>query len=171
MKRTISAVRGIFVVGSVIGLLVLAALPASADVGGSVRGGGAGTLAGGPFAGDRVQIEITARHGTDGDVTGRFHFAHHRASGELAAELSGVVTCLAVGDGAAHATGIVTDGQVREAPGFNPGGQTVAISILEGTPDQAGFDLSFFPGPHTIPTCETVTPFVSIDSGNFTVSA
>jgi hypothetical protein len=69
-------------------------------------------------------------------------------------------------------SGTITGGEVTEAPGFDPAGQTFAATILDGaTGDAAGLDLSFFGGAHTIPACEQVPAYLTIDEGAFSVSA
>jgi len=150
------------------------ASPAQATTGGSVRGGGSGTFPAtfGPIAGDRLHIEITATTLPNGTVHGAFQMLHRHLDGSTAAEMHGVVTCLRVTGTQASVSGTITGGKVTEAPGFDPAGQTFAVTIVDGaTGDAAGLDLSFFGGPHTVPACEQVPTYLAIDEGAFSVTA
>ena len=146
--------------------------PAQATTGASVRGGGSGTFPGafGPIAGDRLHVEITATRLPNGAVLGAFQMLHRHVDGSVAAEMHGVVTCLSVSGAQASVSGTITGGKVTEAPGFDPAGQTFAVTVLDGaTRDTAGLDLSFFGGAHTIPACEQVPTYLTIDEGAFSV--
>ena len=61
----------------------------------SVTAGGAGLLPARfeEFAGDRVQLEVTAQQRPDGSPQGRLSYVHHNAPGVLARG-RGIVTCL-----------------------------------------------------------------------------
>jgi hypothetical protein len=159
----------------VIAIALLTAVPAHASSAqASVTGGGSGLLPAlfGPLAGDRMHIELSARTLPTGATAGRFHLVHQRRDGGIAADLAGTVTCLVAAGGQVSVTGTITSGRVTEARGFDPTGQTVAITVVDGGQhDAAGLDLSFFGGPHEIAPCQAVSPYMSIDEGNFTVAA
>jgi hypothetical protein len=160
-------------VAAVLAIALLAAAPASAAGGASVRGGGSGLLPDffGQLAGDRLHVELVAHTSASGGTTGRFHLAHQRHDGGIAAELSGTVTCMVSADGQASVTGTITSGHLAEAPGFDPAGQVVAITVVDrGQEDEVGVDLSFFGTPHAIAPCEPVFPYLAIDEGNFTTA-
>ncbi len=82
------------------------AAPAVASTQPSVTAGGAVVLPAGfdEFAGDHVQLHVTARQHPDGTVHGRFSIVHHRPPG-VWARASGTITCLAVNGSRAVATG------------------------------------------------------------------
>lgn len=139
----------------------------------SVAGGGSGTLPSffGPIAGDTLHVELTARVLPDGRTQGRFHLSHVSKDGGLVADFSGTVSCLVVSGAQASATGTIDNGREADASGFDPSGQTVAITIVDvGTSDRAGVDLSFFGAPHEIGPCAAVPPYLEIDEGNYAVS-
>ena len=144
--------------------------PAHATTGASVRGGGSGTFPAtfGSIAGDRLHLEISATTLPDGTVHGAFQLLHRHVDGSTAAELHGVVSCLSVSGTQASASGTITGGKVNAALGFDPAGQTFAVTIVDGA---AGLDLSFFGGPHTIPPCEQVPTYLAIDEGGFSIAA
>ena len=148
--------------------------PAHATTGASVRGGGSGTFPAtfGSIAGDRLHLEISATTLPDGTVHGTFQLLHRHVDGSTAAELHGVVSCLSVSGTQASASGTITGGKVNAALGFDPAGQTFAVTIVDGAAgDTAGLDLSFFGGAHTIPACEQVPTYLAIDEGAFSIDA
>jgi hypothetical protein len=135
----------------------------------SVVGAGSGVLpaAFGPLAGDRLHVSLTVQ----GSSPGRFQILHEGKDGGVKAKLTGTIDCVTVSGTTAYVSGTITQGRVTEAPGFDPAGQTAAITVADnGTADQAGVDLSFFGSPHSIAPCEAVYPYMAIDRGNFTVS-
>jgi hypothetical protein len=139
---------------------------------GSVTGGGSGTFPDGfgTITGDRLSIELTAQVLPSGATLGRFHMMHVSKDGVVMADLSGTLDCMVVSNGSASASGTITTGFVADPPGFNPAGQTAAFTIVDqGSSDLAGVDLSFFGGPHAVPPCENVAPYLVIDRGGFTV--
>jgi hypothetical protein len=135
----------------------------------AVVGAGSGALpaAFGPLTGDRIHVSLTVQ----GSNQGRFQILHEGKDGGVKAELTGTIDCVTVSGTTANVTGTITQGRVTEAPGFDPAGQTAAITVVDnGTADQAGVDLSFFGSPHSIAPCEAVYPYMAIDRGNFSVS-
>ena len=153
--------------------LVVAA-PAQATTGVSVRGGGSGTFPAGfgAITGDRLHIEVSARTLASGTAIGTVQVVHQHDAGALVAQLHGTVTCLQVSGTTAWVSGTVTGGKIAEAPGFDPTGQTFAITIQDqGSSDAAGLDLSFFGGPHAVPACEHVPAYLSIDEGSYAVGS
>lgn len=135
---------------------------------GSVTGGGSGTFPDGfgTITGDRLSIELTARVLPNGGTTGRFHMLHRSKDGVVMADLSGTLDRVEVSNGQASVSGAITAGFVADPAGFNPAGQTAAFTIVDqGSSDMAGVDLSFFGGPHAIPPCESVAPYLVIDRG------
>jgi hypothetical protein len=157
-----------------VAIALLTAVPAFASSAGvSMTGGGSGILPDffGPIAGDRLHVEFTARSLPDGTAVGRFHLVHQRRDGGIAADLAGTLDCLVSSNGQVSVTGSITSGHLPEQPGFDPVGQTVAITVVDqGLSDAVGVDLSFFGSPHTIAPCQAVYPYLSIDEGNFTVA-
>lgn len=148
--------------------------PAHATTGGSVRGGGSGTFPAtfGSIEGDQLHLEISATTLPDGTVHGTFQMLHRHVDGSMAAEMHGVVSCLSVNATQVSASGRITGGRVTEAPGFDPAGQTFAVTIVhDAAGDAAGLDLSFFGGAHTIPACEQVPTYLAIDEGAFSIEA
>ena len=148
------------------------AAPAQATSTASVRGEGSGLFpaAFGTIAGDRLHIEVSARTLANGTTTGTVRVVHHHVGGPLVARLHGTVTCMQVDDATAWVSGTITGGKILESPGFDPTGQTFAITIQDhGSSDAAGLDLSFFGGPHTVPDCEHVPAYLQIDRGAFDV--
>jgi hypothetical protein len=166
--------RALLVVASV-AIFAMAAVPAQAAGGGAaVTGGGSGLFpaAFGSLAGDRLHIEVSAETMPGGSVAGVVHILHQHAGGGLFAELTGTVQCMRVEGSHAWVSGTLTAGRLAEAPRFDPTGQTFAVAVVDGgTGDAAGLDLSFFGGPHTVPNCEQVPTYLSIDRGNFSVSS
>jgi len=123
-----------------------------------VTGGGVGTIAGGPFDADTVQIEIGA---------GRFDIVHHSSQGGVFAHLQGYVDCTSDGGGTAVVTGVITAGV--DGLGVDPVGERVSIGIIDGAPETMALDVSFFSG-HTIPRCTSDPVLVlAVDSGRFTL--
>ena len=63
--------------------MLMAAAPAKASPQSSVTAGGAVELPAefGEFAGDHVQVHVTARQGPDGSAQGRFSIVHQRPPG------------------------------------------------------------------------------------------
>lgn len=155
---------------AVLPLIMLAAvfaIPALAASGPGVSGGGSGLEppeSGFP-PGTRHDIQIVAK-GLGTAAKGRFHFTHVEPTGETIAEFAGEVMCLVVDGDRAAVTGKITDGY---APGRDPRGETIALTIEDGVVDRVGFDLSFFPEDHTIAPCQSVEPFLEIDRGDFRV--
>jgi hypothetical protein len=139
-------------------------VPVSAAPPPSVAGGGAGFFApGGPFPGDRVQLELTAREGSGGSFTA----VHHLSSGGVFTYLVGSIDCLAVDGNIAVATGVITQGVA--GIGVDPVGTRVSFRITDSQPDVFDADLAFFSG-HDIAPC-TSDPILtwSVEQGNFTV--
>lgn len=64
-------------------------------------------------------------------------------------------------------TGTITGGRIKPAPDFDPTGHTMAITILDGAPDQVGFDVSFLRQPPEIQRCEAVPLLLELDRGDF----
>ena len=158
------------VVMAVILTAVLVSAPqALAAAPSSVVGAGSGVLpaAFGPLAGDRLHVALSA-----GDSKpSHFQILHENKDGGIRAELTGTVDCVNVSGTTAYVTGTITQGRVTEAPGFDPAGQTAAITVVDsGSSDQAGVDLSFFGTPHAIEPCQAVYPYMPIDRGNFNVT-
>jgi hypothetical protein len=134
---------------------------------GSVVGAGSGELPAsfGSLAGDRLHVALSGR-----GSTGRFQIVHEGKDGGVKADLSGTIDCISVSGTTAYVTGTITEGRVADAPGFDPAGQIAAITVVDqAATDQAGVDLSFFGGPHSIAPCQAVYPYMSIDRGNFSV--
>lgn len=148
-------------------LLVGFAAPAHARAAAAITGGGSGSFsADAPvFAGDRVQLEVTARE----SGSGRFNAIHLLASGGVFTRIEGVIDCLAVAGDVAIATGVVTAGVA--GTGVDPVGSRVSFTIVDGNPDVFAVDLAFFSG-HTIAPC-TSDPILSwsVEHGNFQIRA
>jgi hypothetical protein len=161
------------VASAFLALGVVTAAASAAPPSPSVTGSGNVVLPSGfpvaAFVGDTVQIELSARHLPDGSIQGEFNFHHHSRNGGLVADLHGTVTCLNVVGNRANATGIVDHGQLFLNPAFNPAGQVVALSAVDNDPDRVGFDLSFFPGPHSIAPCQPAPFLLPVASGNFEI--
>jgi hypothetical protein len=145
----------------------------AAPTGPSVTGSGTVVLPSGfpvpAFVGDHIQVELSARALPNGGVQGEFSLHHHSANGGLVAELHGKVTCLTIAGNRANATGVIGQGKLFENPTFNPAGQTAAVSVVDDSPDRLGFDLSFFPTPHAIATCQPAPLLLPLKAGNFTI--
>jgi hypothetical protein len=141
----------------------LAATPSDAGGGASASGGGAGFFAPDSpvFAGDRVQLELTAN-----EAGGRFNAVHHMSSAVFT-RISGDVDCLAVSGNVAVATGVITEGTA--GIGVDPVGTRVSLRITDGAPDVFEVDLAFFSG-HVIAPCSS-DPILtwSVQQGNFSV--
>jgi hypothetical protein len=162
MKKVVMAV----ILTAVLGVNAPQALAAAPS---SVVGAGSGVLPAGfgPFAGDRLHVALSTR----GSAPAHFQILHENKDGSIRAELTGTVDCISVSGTTACVTGTITQGRVTEAPGFDPAGQTAAITVVDaGTSDQAGVDLSFFGTPHAIAPCQAVYPYMSIDRGNLSVT-
>jgi hypothetical protein len=162
MKKVVMAV----ILTAILGVNAPLALAAGQS---SVVGAGSGVLPAGfgPFAGDRLHVALSA----GGSTPDHFQILHENKDGGIRAELTGTVDCISVSGTTAYVTGTITQGRVTEAPGFDPAGQTAAITVVDaGTSDQAGVDLSFFGSPHAIAPCQAVYPYMSIDRGNFNIT-
>ena len=145
-------------------LWLAAVAPVSAASAPSVTGGGAGFFApGGPFGGDRVQLELIAREGAGGSFTA----VHHLSSGGVFTYLVGSIDCLSVDGNVAVATGTVTQGVA--GIGVDPVGTRVSFRVTDSQPDVFDADLAFFSG-HDIAPC-TSDPILSwtVEQGNFAV--
>jgi len=156
-----------FVVGVVV--LAVAAAPVGAEAVPSVTGGGAAFFPDDSpiFAGDRVQLDLTARDLGGSAAKGRFAAIHHTAAGGVFTQLQGTVDCLAVDGDVAVATGVITHGFA--GIGVDPVGTRVSFEITDGEPDVFAVDLEFFSG-HTIAPCssEPILTFTA-EQGNYTV--
>lgn len=153
-------------VGAAISLALVSPVFAAAprDSGSSAVGSGAGFFAvdAPVFAGDRVQLEITARDSSGG----RFNAVHLTSSGVFT-RISGSIDCLAVSGDVAVATGQITEGVA--GIGVDPVGTRVSFRISDGEPDVFDVDLAFFSG-HQIAPCSS-DPILTwaVEQGNFTV--
>jgi hypothetical protein len=139
--------------------------PAAAASGSSVNGGGSGffPLDGPAFAGDRVQLEISARAGQGG----RFNAVHNTAHGAVFTHIVGDVDCVSVEGNVAVATGVITNGFAGS--GIDPIGTRVSFRITDAETDVFAVDLEFFSG-HVIAPCSSdpILAF-SVEQGNFVV--
>jgi hypothetical protein len=146
-------------------IAALAAAPVDAGSGASAAGGGAGFFPqdAPAFAGDRVQLELTA-HDAGG---GRFNAVHHTASGGVFTHIAGYIDCLAVIGNVAVATGVITQGFAGS--GVDPVGTRVSLRITDAEPDVFAVDLAFFSG-HAIAPCSS-DPILTwtAEQGNFIV--
>ena len=153
---------------AVVCLAALMLVPSLALAKGPAASGGArGIATEGPFAGDHFKLEVTAFDREGGD-SGRFHLVHTTPDGDLVAEFTGVINCAESEGHTAHLTGTVTEGTVAPAPDFDPAGQTMALTIVDGD-DAFGVETSFFPEPHTVAPCKPVAPIIEVVRGNLTV--
>lgn len=120
----------------------------------------------GDFAGDRVLFQLRAS-GSGELTSGQFNIVHLDDTG-VYAHLVGDVTCLAVTDGLAVATGIIRHAWLQDVPGSAVVGTAAAITVADGGEnDVLGFDFEFFES--TIAPCGEETPFIPVDRGNFTL--
>jgi hypothetical protein len=169
----VGQMKKIFIAVTMAVLMGASAPQALAGTTGPVEGAGSGALPAsfGPLAGDRIHVVLSAR-GSEGPSQGHFQIVHEGKGGGVKADVTGTIDCVSLSGTTAYVTGTITEGRVTEAPGFDPAGQTAAITVVDdGTSDQAGVDLSFFGTPHAIAPCQAVSPYMSIDRGNFNVSA
>lgn len=168
MRTTWSVLLALFVAT----LYVVSPTSALAAVDSSITGSGVVVLPPGfpvaAFVGDKIQVELTARQLPDGSLQGEIGFHHHSRNGGLVAELHGAVTCLSVVGNRANATAVIDQGRLFENPTFNPAGQIAAVSVLDDRPDMLGFDLSFFPSPHAIASCQPAPALFPLVAGDFT---
>lgn len=142
---------------------------AYASGGSYVTGGGAGFIPENSpvFAGDRVQLEVTARAQPNGELVGHFNLVHHAADGRVSGHLTGYVDCLAVTGTVAVVTGVITAG--FDPFDVDPVGHRVSWRVADGNPDEFAVDVDFFSG-HTIAPC-TSDPVLTftVEEGNFRV--
>ncbi|MDQ1727846.1 MAG: hypothetical protein QOK14_1891 [Frankiaceae bacterium] len=153
--------------GAIVTILCIAAAPAPASTQPSVTAGGGDLLPAqfGEFAGDRVQLDVTAHQRPDGSPQGRFSYVHHNAPGVLARG-SGIVTCLTVNADRAVVTGVITEGAFRG--GGDPSGEIATFTLVNnGTTDVAGFAFSFRDGP--LVPCAPGPTFLVLSQGSITV--
>lgn len=157
------------ILGSALALVsaavVSGAPPADAGTRASVTGGGTAFFApdAPAFAGDRVELNLTAREG----LGGTFNAVHVMASGGVFTHIAGSLDCLAVSGDVAVATGVITEGFT--GIGIEPAGTRVSLRITDGEPDAFAVDLEFFSG-HVIAPCSS-DPILTWSSvaGNFTI--
>lgn len=130
--------------------------PAAAEAP-SVTGGGAGTFADGPFAGDRVQLNVTSG--------GRFSIVHQSASGGVFAHLVGDIDCASVRAGSATLTGVITGGY--DDVGVDPVGYRVSIHLTDGVPDTFGLNVQFLSGDELAPCTGSPQFVLPAEAGGF----
>ncbi|MCA1697769.1 MAG: hypothetical protein LC790_02235 [Actinobacteria bacterium] len=144
--------------------------PALASTQPSVTAGGAVVLPAffEEFAGDHVQLHVTARQRADGGVQGRFSIVHHRPPG-VHASGSGVVTCMTVTGNEAVVSGVFTHGVLSD--GTELSGHVATFTLIDDDDgnDVVGFAFSFWGFP--INPCDRADPFVNLSQGNVTVHA
>ncbi len=156
-------------VGAVLMIAFTTAAPAVASTQPSVTAGGAVVLPAGfdEYAGDHVQLHVTARQQPDSSVQGRFSIVHHRPPG-VWGRASGIITCLAINGNEAVASGMITHGAL--ADGTDVDGKMATFTLVDNTTqDIAGFVFSFWTGVPTIKPCDPVFPYLDLEQGNITV--
>ena len=133
----------------------------------TVTGGGAAFIPTGRFAGDRLQVDLTARVDTNSNSDGRFHIALYNASGGVLSDLHGSADCMTAANGTAIVTGVITQGT---ATVFNvdPVGQRVSITI-NAVSQSFALDVSYLSG-HPISPC-SANPFIAlvVSQGSYTI--
>lgn len=154
-------------------VLERSAAPASEAPGDLELSGSAGGLLPegfGPWTGDPVSFDIEARS-TPAGTSGTFDVSHVHPGGELVAEFTGDITCLAVGGDVAVATGVITEG-VGHLPDAGPSdlaGQRVSFTVHDdGRKDRMFWQWEFLGAP--ISDCQGTAPVFDPGWGNFRVS-
>ena len=124
----------------------------------------------GPWTGDPVSFDIDARS-TAAGTAGTFDVSHLHPDGELVAEFTGDITCLAVGGDVAVATGVITEG-VGHLPDQGPtdlAGQRVSFTVHDdGRKDRMFWQWEFLGAP--IADCQGTAPVFDPEWGDFRVS-
>ena len=145
-----------------------AAAPALASTQPSVTAGGAVVLPAPfeEFAGDHVQLHVTARQRADGGVQGRFSIVHHSPPG-VYGRGSGVVTCMEVDGNQAVVSGVFTHGGLSDGTDLSGHVATFTLIDEDDANDVVGFAFSFW--DISINPCERADPFVNLSQGNITV--
>src|SRR6266545_3545425 len=127
----------------------------------------------GPATGDFLHLSIDAGIDPRFGPTGRFDINHLNATtGQVVTKLHGVVKCLKVQGKTAMASAVITKGSVPALPGYDPAGETMAVTIKDLGRGKYTFaiDLSFLPPRHQIRPCQPVTTdIVKVERGFFVI--
>ncbi|TWD80167.1 hypothetical protein FB561_1240 [Kribbella amoyensis] len=119
------------------------------------------------FKDDPLRFSVAARI-APGDnalqVRGRFHVTHLKPDGQVVADFTGKITCLAVGGPVGVATGVVTSSVAPELVG-----KPVSFSFKDGRVDRIGWIWGFADEP--INDCQATVPFFAPDWGKVIVGA
>jgi len=152
-----SASRRIAVAGALAGLALVPTSAAGAAP--EVTGGGAGTFPEGPFAGDRVQLNVTA--------SGRFDVVHKSSAGGVFAHLASTLDCVDVDGGSATMTGVITHGY--DDFGIDPVGYRISIHVVDGEPDVLGLNVQFLSGDPLQACTGSPLFLLPVSEGGFTL--
>ncbi|MGK5543854.1 hypothetical protein ACSNOH_03810 [Streptomyces sp. URMC 127] len=128
--------------------------------------------------GDDVRFTIDA-HGFADKAQGTFDVSHQHGK-DFDARFKGRIDCLLTGGPVAVATGIVTDAQVKAAPGIpvppaeELKGKRFGFTILDGgkggKKDRLGYSWAMDGFPvNSVGKCVSSAPFETLEKGDFTV--
>ncbi len=133
----------------------------------TVTGGGAAFIPTGRFAGDRLQVDLTARVDTNSISDGRFHIALYNSSGGVLIDVVGTADCMTAAAGTAIVTGVITQG-TDTAFNVDPVGKRESITINVVSQSFA-LDASYISG-HPIGPC-TANPIIAlvISQGSYAI--
>ncbi len=145
-----------------------------AGVPGSLAVGAGATILGegfpAQFQGDRILVLVHARTLTNQSHSGTFTITHSAPNGRLMAEVRGQITCLAVQNGQAVLTGVITSAKTPGLPSGEPrAGMAASIVIRDG--GDRDYIAWSFGEMEAAPRC-TDLPAVAIapvEQGNFVV--